>query len=121
VALSHVECDLLADTGSGEVRVSDAAVEQLRADTGSRDDLVSTSGATLRRLEADTGSGDMRPRMGPEASFEVRADVGSGRIESRYDDAEPIVHRSGLVGYRRGDGRTRIDVDTRSGRLVLEP
>lgn len=119
---TDVEAQLVkADTGSGDIRLSRAAVEELRADTGSGDVDVDTSGEKLRRLKADTGSGDVRLRMGPEASFEVRADMGSGRIESRYEDAEPIFHRREIVGYRRGDGRIKIDVDTGSGRLLLEP
>jgi hypothetical protein len=69
----------------------------------------------------DTGSGDVRLRLDPDASFEARADQGSGDLVNRFRDAEPIVKNKVVVGYRRGDGRIRIDVDTGSGDFVLEP
>jgi putative adhesin len=72
-------------------------------------------------LKADTGSGDVRLRLGPDASFEVIAEMGSGDIVSRYPDAEPIVRKREVIGYRRGAARTRISVDTGSGNLILEP
>jgi Toastrack DUF4097 len=119
---TDVEARLVkADTGSGDIRLSRAAIEELRADTGSGGVDVETSGEKLRRITADTGSGDVRLRMGPEASFEVRAELGGGRIDNRYENAEPILDRNEIVGYRRGDGRIKIDVDTGSGRLLLEP
>jgi hypothetical protein len=73
------------------------------------------------RLSADTGSGSVRLRLAPDAGFEAYADLGSGHIDNGYDDARPILKRSEVVGYRRGDGRIRIDVDTGSGSLTLEP
>jgi hypothetical protein len=67
------------------------------------------------------GSGSVRLRLAPDAGFEAHADLGSGRIESQYGDARPILKRNEVVGYRRGDGRIRIDVETGSGSLTLEP
>jgi len=110
-----------ADTGSGEVRVEDASTEDVEIDTGSGDVSIQAAGARLRRIKADTGSGDVRLRLGPEAGFEAHADLGSGEIVSRYPDAQPILKRREVIGYRRGDGQIRIDVDTGSGDLVLEP
>ena len=44
-----------------------------------------------------------------DARGHITADTGSGAV---------ALH---VVGYRRGDGHIRIDVDTGSGSLVLEP
>ena len=72
-------------------------------------------------MSADTGSGDVRLRLPKDASFEVRADMGSGELESRFTDAQAIVNRREVVGYRRGDARIKIDVDTGSGDVTVEP
>lgn len=110
---------IAADTGSGDIRV-EAETTEFQADTGSGDiDLVCDSG--VESVDADTGSGDVTLVLGPSASFEARASLGSGEIVSRYSDAEAIVQKREVVGYRRGDGRTRINVDTGSGDLVLRP
>lgn len=110
---------IAADTGSGNIRVEADTVE-FAADTGSGDiDLIGDS--RLESVAADTGSGDVTLVLGPEASFEARASIGSGDIVSRYSDAQAIVKSKEVVGYRRGSGRTRIDVDTGSGDLVLRP
>ncbi|HEU4400859.1 MAG TPA: DUF4097 family beta strand repeat-containing protein [Candidatus Polarisedimenticolia bacterium] len=110
-----------ADTGSGNVRVLDSDVETLNADTGSGNVILESRGNRLARIRADTGSGNVTLRLGPDASFEALADQGSGDIINRYADAQPILKRKELIGYRRGDGRTRITVDTGSGDLTLEP
>jgi hypothetical protein len=112
---------VVLDTGSGEVRVTGSEAEDLSVDTGSGDVDIETSGTRLARVKADTGSGTIRLRLGADAEFEARADVGSGEIVNRYPDAQPIVRRDEVVGYRRGSGRTRIHVDTGSGDLVIEP
>jgi hypothetical protein len=109
---------LRCDTGSGEVKVQAAEADDVSVDTGSGD--VEIEGR-LGRVKADTGSGNVRLRLGPDADFEARADLGSGEIVNRYPDAEPILRRDEVVGYRRGKGTVRISVDTGSGDLVLEP
>jgi hypothetical protein len=109
------------DTGSGGVRLEEASADEIQVDTGSGNVAIQADGSRLRRVKADTGSGSVRLRLGPEAAFEARASVGSGDIVSRYPDAQPIVKQREVIGYRRGDGRTRIDVDTGSGDLVLDP
>jgi DUF4097 and DUF4098 domain-containing protein YvlB len=110
-----------ADTGSGNVRVSNARVEEIRADTGSGDVEVEVTSGDLRRVKADTGSGDVRLRLPSDATFEVRAHLASGDIESGFADAEAIFKKREVVGYRRGDGRIKIEVDTGSGDVVVEP
>jgi DUF4097 and DUF4098 domain-containing protein YvlB len=112
---------LKLDTGSGDVSVLETEAEELVADTGSGDVEVSLHGSRLERVKADTGSGDVRLRLGSAAAFEVRANTGSGKVISHYSDAEAIRDGRKVVGYRRGDGRIRIDADTGSGDVVLEP
>jgi hypothetical protein len=106
---------------SGSIRLLSADVEEFRADTGSGSVELEATGTRLIRVRADTGSGDLRLRLPTSASFVAEADQGSGDLVCRFDDAQPIVRGRTVVGYRRGDGRTRIDVDTGSGDLVIEP
>jgi hypothetical protein len=112
---------LAADTGSGSVKISGAEIEELTLDTGSGDVEIEAAGTMLTRLKADTGSGSVKLRLGADATFEAHASVGSGDIVNHYPDAQPIVKKREVVGYRRGDARTRIDIDTGSGDVVLEP
>jgi len=109
------------DTGSGDVHVLEADLEEFTADTGSGDVRLENRGARLARVKADTGSGNVLLRLTPDASFEALADQGSGDITMRYKDATPIVRHKELIGYRRGDAKTKIDVDTGSGDLTIEP
>lgn len=114
---------LVADTGSGEVRILSVELEELTADTGSGDvEVVSTLDHT-RRLTAKTGSGDVRVIAGPAASFDVTASQGSGDLRVEYADAvlRHASHRDKIVGARRGNGRTAIDISTHSGDCVIEP
>jgi hypothetical protein len=110
-----------ADTGSGSIRLLDADVEEFRADTGSGDVELEAIGSRLLRGRVDTGSGDFRVRLPATASFVAEADQGSGDLVCRFDDAQPIVVDRTVVGYRRADGRIRIDFDTGSGDLIIEP
>ncbi|HET6278690.1 MAG TPA: DUF4097 family beta strand repeat-containing protein [Candidatus Polarisedimenticolia bacterium] len=112
------EIDL--DTGSGDIIVEGAEVEKFAADTGSGDILLETDSPRLASIDADTGSGDVTLRLGAGASFVAYADQGSGDIVCRFTDAEAIVQRREVVGYRRGGEQIRIDVDTGSGDLVIE-
>ena len=109
------------DTGSGDVRVTEGDIQEFLADTGSGSVRLENHGTRLTRVKADTGSGDVVLRLAPSASFEALADQGSGDLLVRYNDAQPIVRHKEVVGYRRGDARTKIDVDTGSGDLTIEP
>jgi hypothetical protein len=109
------------NTGSGDVSLRDIEAEEVSTDTGSGDVLIECASNRLRKLSTDTGSGDVTLRLGPDASFEAHAEQGSGDLVNRYADAQPIAHGRTVVGYRRGDGRTRISVETGSGDLVIEP
>jgi DUF4097 and DUF4098 domain-containing protein YvlB len=110
-----------ADTGSGDIRISASDLESFAADTGSGDVVLESQGGRLAKVTADTGSGDVTLRLAPDATFEARADQGSGDIRMEYRDAEAIVERKQVVGYRRGDSRIRIDVSTGSGDLIIGP
>jgi hypothetical protein len=112
---------LHADTGSGRVRVTRAQAEQVVADTGSGSVDLDLGGSGLRRVKADTGSGNVRLRLPEDATFEVRVDTGGGQLQSRFADAQPIMEDHDVVGYRRGAARIKIDVDTGSGDVVVEP
>ncbi len=113
---------LVGDTGSGDIRALDVDLEEFKADTGSGNvTLQARSVARLIKVKADTGSGDVILRLGPDASFEAIADQGSGDILNRYSDAQPILKKKELIGYRRGSGTIRILVDTGSGDLTLDP
>lgn len=107
------------DTGSGDVDLAQGDAEDVTADTGSGNLRLALPGPRLSRLKADTGSGDVALSLAAEAAFEARG--GGGDIVSRYSDAQAIVRGGEVVGYRRGDGRIRIEVDTGSGELVLQP
>jgi len=112
---------VVADTGSGDVRAVGADIETFKADTGSGDVRLDNPGTRLLRVTADTGSGDVVLRLAADAGFEAMADQGSGEIVVHYKDAQPILKDKELLGYRRGDAKIRIDVDTGSGDLLIEP
>ncbi len=112
---------IVADTGSGKVRALAIDSEEFVGDTGSGSIEFEANGVRLRQLKADTGSGSVRVRLPVDTGFELRADTGSGDIVSRFPDAQAIVQRKEVVGYRRGDARVHINADTGSGDVVVEP
>jgi Putative adhesin len=112
---------LLADTGSGDVRVLGVEIEELNADTGSGDVTVESSLAQARHLKIGTGSGDVRIVAGPGASFDLDSDQGSGDLSVGYADASLRKDGGKVVGARRGDGRTQIQVGTGSGDCSIRP
>jgi hypothetical protein len=122
VRVSSVQAKSISiDSGSGSVRLEDTDAEDMNVDTGSGSLDLESPSRRLTRLKADTGSGSVKLRLGSDAGFEAYADLGSGDIVNHYSDAQPILKKREVVGYRRGDGRIRIDVDTGSGNLTLEP
>lgn len=110
---------LKADTGSGDINLDVDEVEAVEADTGSGDVVIIAGGSRLSRIKADTGSGDVSLSIEPGLGFELRADQGSGDLDSDFSDAQPILQRRKVVGYRRGDERVKIDIDTGSGDVHL--
>lgn len=115
--------DLVADTGSGDVEIVRVAVRTANLDTGSGDVLLRGDLSAADRVVADTGSGDVEIYGGPDAQFRVWADQGSGELRVGYDDAELEYEGRDrkVVGATRGDGRTRIEIDTGSGDAVVSP
>jgi hypothetical protein len=109
------------DTGSGDVSLKGGDVEEFLADTGSGDVMIDIGAGHLKHVKASTGSGDVTLRLSPDASFEAYVDQGSGDMENRFADATPIVKGREVIGYKRGDGRAKIDIDTGSGDFTLEP
>jgi DUF4097 and DUF4098 domain-containing protein YvlB len=110
-----------ADTGSGSIRIEKVDTEEFSGDSGSGTITFEGTGARLRKIKGDTGSGDITLRLPADAAFELVADQGSGDLTCRFTDAQPIVKKRTVVGYRRGDGRIRIDVDTGSGDVTIAP
>jgi Toastrack DUF4097 len=109
------------DSGSGDLSARSVEVEEFKGDTGSGDILLEATGSGLKKVIASTGSGDVTLRLPADASFEARVDQGSGDLANRFADAQPIVKGREVIGYRRGDGHTRIDVETGSGDFTIEP
>jgi len=110
-----------ADTGSGSIRIEHADTGEFVGDSGSGTIEFEAVGTRLARITGDTGSGDIRLRLPATSSFELVADQGSGDLTCRFADAQPIVKKRLVVGYRRGDGRIRIGLDTGSGDVSIEP
>jgi DUF4097 and DUF4098 domain-containing protein YvlB len=110
-------------TSSGGVRILGVAAEELTAGTSSGDVRVAYSLAHTRRLTARTGSGDITLLAGAGDSFDLTAHQGSGDLSVGYHDAvlRRAAHREKVVGARRGDGRTVIEITTGSGDCVLRP
>jgi hypothetical protein len=46
---------------------------------------------------------------------------GSGDLTYGFKAAQPIVKKRTVVGYLRGDGMVRIDLDTGSGDVSIDP
>ena len=110
-----------ADTGSGKVHLDVDDSEEISADTGSGDVSVEARGSKLSRIKADTGSGDVSLKLPRSVGFQLMADVGSGDVTSDFDDATAIMERRKVRGYKRGDLKAKIDVDTGSGDVSVGP
>lgn len=122
VRIRRVKADLIvADTGSGRITVEQADAGEFRGDTGSGGIDAELTGTRLRRVKADTGSGHVSLRIPADASFEVFADQGSGGLHCGFADATAVKSDHKTVGYRRGDGKVRIAIDTGSGSVTVDP
>ena len=112
---------VVVETGSGDVNIEALDAEEFDSETGSGDIEFEAAGTRLLKVRTETGSGDVTLMLGPDASFEARADQGSGDMVNRYADATPIAKGREIVGYKRGDGKIQVRVDTGSGNLMIEP
>lgn len=110
-----------ADTGSGSIRIEQADTAEFMGDSGSGNIEFEGTGTRLQRVKGDTGSGDIRLRLPGDTAFELVADQGSGDLACGFKDAQPIVKKRTVIGYRRGDGRVRISLDTGSGDVRIDP
>ncbi len=110
-----------ADTGSGSILLEVDDTEEVDTDTGSGDVTLDLGGSKLSRVNADTGSGNVKVKLARSLGFELMADVGSGDVSSDFDDATAIMRRRKVTGYRRGDLKVKIDVDTGSGDVSVGP
>ena len=122
VRIRRAKADLIAaDTGSGRIDVEEADAGEFRGDTGSGGIDAEFVGTRLRRVKADTGSGHVNLRLPADATFEVFADQGSGSLRCGFADATAVKSDHKTVGYRRGDGKVRIAIDTGSGSASVDP
>ncbi|MGH9867129.1 MAG: DUF4097 family beta strand repeat-containing protein [Candidatus Polarisedimenticolia bacterium] len=110
-----------AGTGSGNIKVINGDLSDFDGSTGSGNIELEAASSRLETVQASTGSGNVTLRLGDDASFEAKTETGSGNIISRYDDADPIMDRKEIVGYRRGSLKSHIKVSTGSGNIVIAP
>jgi hypothetical protein len=71
--------------------------------------------ATRERVGMKDLRDEARPTRGTAAL------LGGRDVKSRFSDAEPIMRRREVIGYRRGDGEVKIAIDTGSGDVTVEP
>jgi DUF4097 and DUF4098 domain-containing protein YvlB len=112
---------VIAKTGSGNVRLNRVELEDLVADTGSGDVTLKSSLDKAREVRIQTGSGDVRIHASAQAAFDLDSDQGSGELRVGYSDATLRKQGHKVVGARRGDGHTRIHIETGSGDCSIAP
>lgn len=112
---------LKVDTGSGGIRLNNVELVKFQGDTGSGGVKIVSSLSQAKLLDIDTGSGGVEIIAGPDASFDLSADLGSGKVSTGYSDAKLKKNGRKVVGVKRGDGRTKIKVDTGSGGCRITP
>ncbi len=122
IKLERVSGRLLkASTASGAIDADGVRVAEVQAGTASGDVSFVTGGESPEKIDVGTANGDVRLLLEAATGFELWTDIGHGRIENGFEDSEPIRDGEDVVGYRRGDGRTRIDVRMVHGSLAVMP
>ncbi|MEO8190102.1 MAG: DUF4097 family beta strand repeat-containing protein [Acidobacteriota bacterium] len=122
VRIASMEAAVLSlETSSGDLKITDAEIADVSLHTGSGDILLESRGRRLDRLQARTGSGDVALRIPREAPFEAHGSFGSGDMHVGFTDGTATVRSGEMIAYRRGSGGVRINVDTGSGNLTIEP
>jgi len=86
VTAEGVEGEVHADTGSGNVSITNASGDKVLADTGSGD--VTVTGARCRIFSADTGSGNVDAR--DIATDEANLDTEAATCGSRSPAWAPV-------------------------------
>lgn len=113
---TNVDGDLVLDAAAAGVSASGGR-GNLIADTGSGDVRISLA-QDIDQLDVDTGSGSVTIHAPPTLGASLRVETGSGDIDS--DFPLTITHRepdSLLASI--GDGRGRIVIDSGSGSVHL--
>ncbi|HXI04662.1 MAG TPA: DUF4097 family beta strand repeat-containing protein [Candidatus Saccharimonadales bacterium] len=113
------EVDL--STASGDVDLEGGELPGISVGTASGDIRISVPDAKAGTIAVSTASGDVRIGLAEDAAFETRGRIRGGRIKSLFDDATPVREENRIVGYRRGEGGVRIEVNSMHGDLTLQP
>lgn len=108
-------------SSSGDFKIQDCDAGEISAHTGSGDVLFESRGRRLADARLTTGSGDVVLRLPRDASFEARANLSSGDMHVGFDDGTATTHHGEMVAYRRGSGGAKIEVETGSGNLSIDP
>jgi len=108
-------------SGSGDFKVQDCDAQSVIAHTQSGDISFESRGRRLADMRVTTGSGDVALRLPRDAAFEAKANLSSGDMHVGFDDGTATKANGEVVAYRRGSGGTKIDVETGSGNLTIEP
>ncbi len=112
---------LRIDTKSGDVRVDDVDAAEIEAHTGSGDVVMSSRGTNLARLRARTGSGDLALKIPRDTPFDASTEMGSGDLKVGFLDGAKTKRHGELVAYRRGEGTVKIELETGSGNISIDP
>ncbi len=122
ITLRNGEADTISvDSGSGRVEVHEVEFREFDADASSGDVVIVSSLAHADHITIDTGFGTVTIEAGADASFTIRCEFGSGHLDVGYDDADVRRRNGHVYAARRGDGRTRIDIDASSGLCTITP
>jgi DUF4097 and DUF4098 domain-containing protein YvlB len=108
-------------SSSGDFKIQDCDAAEIKAHTGSGDISIENRGSRLADVRVGTGSGDVVLRLPRDASFDAKASLSSGDMHVGFSDGTATTKHGEVVAYRRGSGGTKIDVETGSGNLTIEP
>ena len=108
-------------SSSGDFKIQDCDAAEVRAHTGSGDISIENRGGRLADVRMSTGSGDVVLRLPHDASFDAKASLSSGDMHVGFSDGTATTKHGEVVAYRRGSGGAKIDVETGSGNLTIEP
>lgn len=112
---------LTIESSSGDFKIEDADAGEIDAHTGSGDILIASQGKRLGRVRARTGSGDVSLRIPRDTSFDARTTMGSGDLSVGFQDGTGVTRGGELVAYRRGEGTVKIEIETGSGNVSIDP
>jgi DUF4097 and DUF4098 domain-containing protein YvlB len=112
---------IAVETSSGDGSFRSADVEEFQAHSSSGDFLLEQTTTRLKNVRVHTSSGDVRLRLPDDASFQADADQSSGDMSVGFRGGSSTHRHDKLVAYQRGEGGTRIVVETSSGDLSISP